>query len=374
MNDPLVQNQGSVEKQVNVANNSGPINVGSNNTQQIQAGQIHIHQGINSDEVRALCLDLVQKEIALYKQQAAEESHRRFESLMDKFLDLLSKIDESKRQKLQEPAIQFAVNETFKEYIKSGEEELGDGLLDLMIERMEVDEHTTKQSLIDEARQILPKLSANTISLISIITFSELLIPRSNYDFVELLHNLSPLISRLRSVNSIDVAYLEQVGCGQSFSFFNTGKTFEQRMQSIYNLLFLHPYTIEQYNTFMTQHGYNQGEMSFVARTIMSLMEIKGQKMQFKINAYREELFLEEKRHEMIDAMTLLIKDMTQFSEDEVKQFFVEIDVNWVVVSELFKRGDVKNFVLSPVGLYIGSRKLSKLFGKDIPLSIFYKD
>lgn len=374
MNDPLVQNQGSVEKQVNVANNSGPINVGSNNTQQIQAGQIHIHQGINSDEVRALCLDLVQKEIALYKQQAAEESQRRFESLMDKFLDLLSKIDESKRQKLQEPAIQFAVNETFKEYIKSGEEELGDGLLDLMIERMEVDEHTTKQSLIDEARQILPKLSANTISLISIITFSELLIPRSNYDFVELLHNLSPLISRLRSVNSIDVAYLEQVGCGQSFSFFNTGKTFEQRMLSIYNLLFLHPYTIEQYNTFMTQHGYNQGEMSFVARTIMSLMEIKGQKMQFKINAYREELFLEEKRQEMIDAMTLLFKDMTQFSEDEVKQFFVEIDANWVVVSELFKRGDVKNFILSPVGLYIGSRKLSKLFGKDIPLSIFYKD
>lgn len=374
MNDPLVENQGSVEKQANVGSNNGTIIVGSDNSQQIQAGHIHIYQGMNSDEVRTLCLDLVQKEIALYKQQAAVESQRRFESLMDKFLDLLSKIDESKRQKLQEPAIQFAVNETFKEYIKSGEEELGDGLLDLMIERMEVDEHTTKQSLIDEARQILPKLSANTISLISIITFSELLIPRNNSDFVELLYNLSPLISRLRSVNSIDVAYLEQVGCGQSFSFFNTGKTFEQRMQSIYNLLFLHPYTIEQYNTFMTQHGYNQGEMSFVARTIMSLMEIKGQKMQFKINAYREELFLEEKRQEMIDAMTLLLKDMTQFSEDEVKQFFVEIDANWVVVFELFKRGDVKNFILSPVGLYIGSRKLSKLFSKDIPLSIFYKD
>lgn len=60
MNDPLVQNQGAVEKQANVGTNNGTIIVGSDNSQNSQAGQIHIHQGMNYDEVRTLCLDLVQ--------------------------------------------------------------------------------------------------------------------------------------------------------------------------------------------------------------------------------------------------------------------------------------------------------------------------
>lgn len=370
MNDPLVQNQGSVEKQANVGNNSGTIIVGSDNSQ----GQIHIHQGMNSDEVRALCLDLVQKELALYKQQASDESMRRFNLLMEKFLDLLAEMNELKRQKLQEPAIQFAINETFKEYIKSGNEELGDDLMDLMIERMEVDEHTTKQLLIDEARQILPKLSVSTISLICIITFSQLIIPRDNVVFIEMLHKLSPILSRLEGLSGFDVAYLEQVRCGQSLSIFDSGKNFEQRMLSSYNLLFLHPISIDQFNSFVKKHGYNQGEVSDVIMFIHALMDTRGQQMCFNKNSFRNEQIIGNNKDEIIQALTFLTKEMTPFNEDEVKQFFLNIDKNWHVVSNIFNRGDIKNFVLSPVGSYIGLRRLSKMFRDNIPLSVFYQD
>lgn len=374
MNDPLVQNQGAVDKQANVGTNNGTIIVGRDNSPNTQSGQIHIHQGMNFDEVRALCLDLVQKELALYKQQAMVESMRRFNELMDKFLDQFSRINDNKRQRLQEPAIQNALNETFKEYVKSGKEELGDDLIDLMIERVEVEEHTTSQSIIDEVRQILPKLSSSTVSLISLLTFSQLILTRKTDVFMDMLHKLSPMIKHLQDIHSIDVAYLEQIGCGQSLSFVGFGKNFEQRMLSCYNLLFYHPISIDKFYEIMAKYGYNQGDKLFVSLVLNSLMDVKENQLHFKFNSYREDLLVGKKKLEISQALSNLLKEMRAFDEIEVRQFFLNINPNWIVVLDKFKNEDIKNFTLSPVGSYIGTRKLSKIFSENIPLSVFYKE
>lgn len=374
MNDPLVQNQGAVDKQANVGTNNGTIIVGRDNSPNTQSGQIHIHQGMNFDEVRALCLDLVQKELALYKQQAMVESMRRFNELMDKFLDQFSRINDNKRQRLQEPAIQNALNETFKEYVKSGKEELGDDLIDLMIERVEVEEHTTSQSIIDEVRQILPKLSSSTVSLISLLTFSQLILTRKTDVFMDMLHKLSPMIKHLQDIHPIDVAYLEQIGCGQSLSFVGFGKNFEQRMLSGYNLLFYHPISIDQFYEIMAKYGYNQGDKLFVSLALNSLMDVKDNQLHFKFNSYREDLMVGKKKLEISQALSNLLKEMRVFDEKEVRQFFLDINPNWIVVLDKFNNEDIKNFTLSPVGSYIGTRKLSNIFSENIPLSVFYKE
>lgn len=344
------------------------------NSQQIQGQTIIVQQGMNPDQVRALCLDIVQKELALYKQQANEEAMRRFNHLMDKFLNLLSKIEEDKRQRLQEPAIQNALNETFKEYVKSGEEELGDDLIDLMIERLEVEEHTTKQSILDEVRQILPKLSASTVSLITLLAFSNLIIPRQTDSFTEMLHRLSPLIKHLQDIHPIDVAYLEQVRCGQSLSFVGFGHNLEQRLLSNYNLLFYHPISIDQFNAFMTKYGYNAADKFYLSLTLQSLMVTEGEQKHFKYNSYREQQIVGSKSKEILEALNKLKENMVPFGESEVRQFFINVDPNWSIVFDKFNKEDIKNFALSPVGSYIGTRKLSKIFNQDIPLSVFYKE
>ena len=374
MNDPLVQNLDAVEKQANVGTNNGTIIVGGDNSQKNQAGQIHIHQGMNYDEVRTLCLDLVQRELALYKQQAIDESMRRFNQLMEKFLGQLSRIEAKKRQRLQEPAIQNALNETFKEYVKSGKEELGDDLIDLMIERVEVEDHTTSQSIIDEVRQILPKLSSSTVSLISILTFSQLILTRKTDVFMDMLLKLSPVIKHLQDIHPIDVAYLEQIGCGQSLSFVGFGKNFEQRMLSSYNLLFYHPISIDRFNEIMAKYGYNQGDKLYVSLALKSLMDVKDNQLYFKFNSYRDDLMVGEKKLEISQALSNLLKEMRAYDEKETRQFFLNINPNWAMAFDKFNRGDVKNFALSPVGSYIGTRKLSKIFSEVIPLSVFYKE
>lgn len=374
MNDSLVNNQRTVERQANVANNNGTIIVSSDNSPQIQAGQIHIHQGMNYEEVRTLCLDLVRQELALYEQQANKEAMCRFNLLLDKFLDLFSRIDQAKRQRLQEPAIQNAINETFKEYIKSGQEELGDELIDLMIERIEVEEHTTRQYIIDEVRLILPKLSLPAVSLLSLLSFSHLIIPRQTDIFKDMLYKLSPLLESIREIHNIDVAYLEQVRCGQSLSFVGFGNNFEQRMLSNYNLLFYHPISIDLFNTKMSQYGYGHGDKQDILIGIMALMVANDNQLRFKFNTYREGLIISEKKIELTEPLNNLKSSMRAFDESEVRQFFMNINPKWEIVFNKFNKDDIKNFTLSPVGSYIGTRKLSKIFGQNIPHSVFYKE
>ena len=275
---------------------------------------------------------------------------------------------------MQEPAIQNALNETFKEYVKSGKEELGEDLIDLMIERVEVEEHTTNQSIIDEVRQILPKLSSSTVSLISLLTFSQLIIPRATDIFIDMLHKLSPLVENIRDIHNIDVAYLEQIRCGQSLSFVGFGKKFEQRMLSNYNLLFYYPISIDQFNAIMAKYGYDLEDKLYVSLALNSLMDTIGRQMQFKFNSYREDIIVGEKKYEITKPLGFLLKEMRAFDEKEIRQFFLNINPNWAVVFDKFNRDDIKNFTLSPVGSYIGIRKLSKIFSQDIPLSVFYKE
>lgn len=70
----------------------------------------------------------------------------------------------------------------------------------------------------------------------------------------------------------------------------------------------------------------------------------------------------------------LMSKTEAANDEKETRQFFLNINPNWAMAFDKFNRGDVKNFALSPVGSYIGTRKLSKIFCEVIPLSVFYKE
>jgi hypothetical protein len=81
-----------------------------------------------------------------------------------------------------------------------------------------------------------------------------------------------------------------------------------------------------------------------------------------------------EKKLEISQALSNLLKEMRAYDEKETRQFFLNINPNWAMAFDKFNRGDVKNFALSPVGSYIGTMKVSKIFSDVIPLSVFYKE
>ena len=89
---------------------------------QIQGQNVNV--GMSYADVKDLCTTLIKSEIASYEQMAYSVAQERFERIISKLLEALSQIDEQYRIRFQEPSIQFAAQESFKEFIRSGKEEL----------------------------------------------------------------------------------------------------------------------------------------------------------------------------------------------------------------------------------------------------------
>lgn len=345
--------------------------IGGDNSQQIQAATVNV--GMSYTEVKDLCQTLVQSELAMYKQDAYVEAEKRFNAISDNLLERMTTLEDSTRQRFQEPAIQFAVNETMKEYIRSGKPELCDDLIDLMIDRLKVDEHTTKQSLIDEARQILPKLSSSTVAVLALLVFAKLVFFRDRDKFNEIVEKLTPLVTELGTPQSMDIAYLEQARCGQSLSFVSSNKSFLEMMRNTYNVLFTHAISLDVYNQFMQENGLTQGDKLPLMLAMTSLFETKGQSLIYKYTTFSKDNFAGSVKEDLIRYFSLLRDKIPSYSDDEIIQYFIGKSPNWRNVISLFDRADIKSFMLSPIGVYIGTRKLSRVLGEDVPISIFYK-
>lgn len=341
-----------------------------NNSLQVQGQNVNI--GMSYADVKDLCTTLIRSELATYEQKASIVANERFDSIMNKLLDALAHIDEKYRERFQEPAIQFAANETFSEYIRSGKEELSDDLIDLMIERIKVDEYSTKQSLIDEARQILPKLSSSSVAVLAILAFCKLILIRKKTDFIVKLRLLSPILQELGKPQSMDIAYLEQARCGQSLSFINSFSNFVDEMMKTYSPVFTHSISIDEFNRIVKEVCANLGDQSLFL-PLITLFETKGDRMSLNISVVSENMF-STKKEELLNATNQIIKHLPKYTMAEAQQFFIEIDPNWQNVVDLFQRKDIQSFIVSPVGYYIGTRKLTKLLGEEVSIGLFYQN
>jgi len=160
--------------------------------------------GITAETAMEICKYVVKAELAVYTQDARVEAEKRLSDISEKTIDRITSLKEDLLHRFKEPAIQMALNETFKNHIASGNEELGENLIDLLIERLRVQERTTEQSIIDEARNIIPKLSSNTVSLLAIMVFSKLIFPYDKKQYDDLLLKLAPLVERLKNIKILE--------------------------------------------------------------------------------------------------------------------------------------------------------------------------
>lgn len=347
------------------------------NSKQLQVEHVHIYQGVDSENIRKLCLDLIQRELALYKQEASDEAMRRFNFLMEKFLELFSKLEEDKRQRLKEPAIQVATNETFNEYIVSGEEPLGNELIDLLIERISVDEHTSMQLLIDESRRILPKLTKNLIDFLAVITFMSLLLPRSRKCFDVILNRVGNLGANFDKIKSLDIALLKQTGC-TTYNFISNDKSVERILLENYDSFFRRAVSLESFIKLLQSYPVVLDNPHSVSGTpvgtLLQFIETEDKECYFRSSTYQsannyQKAFSHPENGILLRKFdTLAVKMM----ETEVRDYLIGNNEDWKKIMRLFSQDYIHALAINPVGYYIGLRHLCKQIGEDIPYSVFY--
>lgn len=351
-------------------------------SQVVQTGNhssVVIQNGMKPAEVIEMCEILIQNEIKRYTQQAEETAVKRYQELSSKLGDALKSLDEVKLEKIKEPAIQIAANETYTEFIRSGEEFLGDKLIDLMIERMSVPEHTAKQIIIDEARRILPKLTKDLVDFLAIRTFLDLSLTRPRVWFTRLLEKVGDLGRNAYKVRAMDIGLLKQTGCATNL-YIASSQSVEQILLENYDAFFKKPVPKQQVLDLLKPYFNEAPKPDPTQKSSLNiLLEIIGyigDDWYFKMcrNQLYDPYIRAMKKPEYANVLFEFNKKAIGMTMVEVKSFLINLNKNWEGILYLFNREYVRSIHITPVGYYIGLRHLCKQIGEEIPYSIFFPE
>lgn len=353
-------------------------------------GDVNInYQGLSAADVIAIVKSTVASELAIYSCKAETEAQERLQKFSDDLVGQLAEKVAEKLDRFNEPALQFAVREAALGYVRSGSETDEANLIDLMLERVKVEEHTTKQKLIDQAIKIVPTLSAESLAILSLFAFRQLTCTGVRDEYIKWLLSINCVVDAVAKVNTLDVEYLIQAGCATGLLGLKKFLSWEESCLKTADLFFRHQPPEEEIKAFMDSIGIEKREdiggfstvafgkeaqefLVFIATTMIILPEMQ---MGFNLvnrNAL-EEAFQKRGLSHLMDPLKRFIESAQPYSKEEVAQFFVNLNPNWHKVIELLDDEQFSTLKLTPVGAYIGIRQLTLLTGREIPIEIFYE-
>ncbi len=352
-------------------NNEQKISNANNSFVQQANGDIH-NYGLRYDDVKEICHDVVRQELAIVTKEAADNFHKEISAFEKQFIERLEKLENPQvMEKLRTPKLQFALHDTLKEYAKTDNTNTKEELVELLIERLKVEEHTTEQYLIDETIKILPYLSLHQTYFLGALTLRKIINQGLSLIVVNKLKRRAMIYEYLDKITKLDIHYLKLTNCCSDMSGTKYYIPLVNMMKPDYDLLFRHHITKESYVAFIHDHP--------------NIPPIGGQPMVYKEEnknemylMYSSQRFLEEKirkeNKQIPPELEQLISLFTPFTDSEIKQYLISLHPNWQKAFDCLEKEEVTTIDLTPVGTYIG-RRIVKKVTKDntVPLEEFYK-
>ncbi|MGI6619122.1 MAG: LPO_1073/Vpar_1526 family protein [Bacillota bacterium] len=109
-----------------------------NNSTNIQAKEIKI--GITYSEARQIAQDVFEADFYRLSEQAMKEAKARASAFAEQFLSELQKRAPYALSSMLDPDMQFAFHTSQKEYARTGDKDLGQLLVDILVDRAKNDQ------------------------------------------------------------------------------------------------------------------------------------------------------------------------------------------------------------------------------------------
>lgn len=352
---------------------------GDNSTQVI-ANEYHNHQGIQVGDVIHIVHGLVKNELEIYQQVAELKAQSRFEEFSRSLESAIENKVADKIDKFSEPSMQYATRAATLGYIKSGDNDQKEMLVNLLIDRLKSDDQSTEQLLIDEAIQILPKLSPKCIAVLTLMTFNNLKVSGHKSILESYLKKLNPIIDSVFDVKNIDLEYLVQTGCISSIlAFRRNGNWFQSNVMN-YPLLFCYLDNNEATEKFILKYGFEKKKDIFQFPLGINPQQATNLFSCFDITVdgkFTPSLLTPDRYSEIADQLKpfaeedilSLLENRTPMSDAEITNYYSKINPRWVETINVIEN-KLSKYNLNLVGKYIGSIHLTKLLETPISLEL----
>ncbi len=340
-------------------------NISSNGTAIQANGDVTITAGLSYSDARDVALDVFHANFYKLAGAAAELATARAKEITEEFLSKLQKEAPAGLGKAQEPDFQYALLTVQKEYAKNGDKDLGDLLIDLLVDRSKQEKRGILQIVLNEALGTAPKLTENQLAALAIAFLFRYTKKNDVGDHVRFGEYLdqfaSPFVSKVVT-NQACFMHLEFCGCA---SIGIGGIKLENILCTTYQGLFLKGFDQKE----ITDRGIAIGlDQDFFIQCLNDSSKIQ-------VNALNKES-LDEKlssRSVSSEDQTKIIQlfETSKMSETEVREKCISIRPYMAGLFECWSGSAMQNITLTSVGIAIGHANIKRFVGEFADLSIW---
>jgi len=341
---------------------------GGEQSTNFQGQTVNVYHGITYSDAKEIALDVFKTNFIHLKNEAAQIAAERAEEITENILSKLNEKNPEILQEFQQPAMQDALFTAQKEFAKSGDKDLGDLLVDIIVDRAGVSKRNMLQIVLDESLLIAPKLTLeqlDTLTINFLLIKTRRMIIRNFNDFKDYLSRfIFPFTDNLTSEHE-HYNYLEYLRCGHIRAG-NYGQL-ENNMRKTYKGFFSKGFTQDELNA--------EFEDSSIIKTILIPCFHDVTKLQ--IGVFDDETLLQkieqlglsdENKNKLISLF-----EKTTMSGSEIKELLSNFDPRMKKVFETWENSMFKNFELSHVGIAIGHANYRRRTNETMDLSIWIK-
>lgn len=329
--------------------------------------------GLGYNDVKEICRDVLRQELAIVTKEATNTFNQEISAFENQFVDRLEKLENPQvMDKLRNPKLQFVLHDTMKEYAKTDDIDTKEELVDLMIERLKVEENTTEQYLIDESIKILPNLSKPQVYLLGALTLRKVIHQGFSIIVENNLKKRALIFEYLNQISTLDIHYLKLVNCCADLSGTKYYLPLIDILKPDYDLLFRHHVEEQTYDAFI------QNIPNISTLKIRQLVYRKGNTNEIHLYYSSKNKLIEVLQNEnQLDKMPIveqLINLFPQFTDNDIKTYLSSLNPNWEKAFMYLNKEEITHIDLTPVGTYIGRRIVKKVTKDEtLPLREFYK-
>jgi hypothetical protein len=331
----------------------------------IQAGELVIHQGLSYSEVREVALDVFRANFYELAGRAQDIARTRAEEITEDFLKRLQQENPKGFSKAEDPDFQHALFTVQKEYARTGDKDLGDLLVDLLVDRSKQDQRDILQIVLNESLNTAPKLTDAQLAVLAIIFLFKYTQNQGigNHQMLGEYfdRNVLPFTTKLVKNDSC-YQHLEFTGCG---SIQISEISLENILEHTYQGQFLKGFDHSEITNRGISVGYDQRFFMPCLNDPAKLQVRANNKELLENNLETNGINPEDKRKivELFDA--------NKMSHAEIREKCIGIRPFMEPAFDTWANSPMKSFTLTSVGMAIGHANIKRLTGEFATLSIW---
>lgn len=334
------------------------------NSTNFQADNVVIQFGLTYEDVKNIAIDVYRANFYQLAGIAKTTANERAEEITEKFLQKLRIENPAGFSGAQDPDFQYGIFTVQKEYARNGDKELGDLLVDLLVDRSKHEKRDILQIVLNESLNIAPKLTSDQLAVLALIFLF-----KYSQNFGIGTHELLgeyfdkyvlPFSEKLNKSNSC-YQHLEYSGCGS----FGMGHTLDGVLRKSYQGLFLHGFEASE----VAQREISIGlDERFFTPCLNdpSKVQVKALNMEALQKILDANSISEDDRNKI----TVLFNEELMNSDEIIKKC-VSIRPYMEKLFSTWASSAMTSFTLTSVGMAIGHANIKRLVGEFADLSIW---